>query len=320
MQARSKTWLARCALLYERERGMAESLGGAHRSGYVSLIGNPNVGKSTLMNRLVGERLSIVTEKAQTTRRRIFGIVDTPSFQIVYSDTPGILSPAYALQRTMLRAVEEALEDSDAILYITDVVEQPDKHNEVLQRIADSEVVKLLIINKIDLTEQKALEALVERWAVLMPGVTILPVSALVGFGVDVIQPKLVQLLPEGPKYFPSDTLTDRPVRFFVTEIIREKVLMNCRQEVPYSVEVVVRSYEEGEKLDRIDAVIYVSRESQKGILIGRGGSMLKRIGQAARRDIEAFVQRHVYLALTVQVAENWRDDDTTLRRFGYVE
>lgn len=291
-----------------------------HKSGYVSIVGNPNVGKSTLMNRLVGERLSIVTSKAQTTRHRIFGVVDTPEYQIVYSDTPGILSPAYALQRTMLKAVEDALEDSDVLLYITDVVEQPDKHADVLARIAESDIKKLLVINKIDLTKQSDLEALVARWAALLPGAEILPASALHGFGVDLIQPKLVEMLPEGPKYFPPDTLTDRPVRFFVTEIIREKVLLYCRQEVPYSVEVVVRGYEEGETLDRIDAVIYVARESQKGILIGKGATMLKRIGVAARKDIESFVQRKVHLALTVQVAEDWRDDDATLRRFGYME
>lgn len=294
--------------------------GRGHKSGYVSIIGNPNVGKSTLMNRLVGERLSIVTNKAQTTRHRIFGVVDTPDYQIVYSDTPGILSPAYALQRAMLKAVEATLEDSDVLLYITDVVEQPDKHAELVSRIAASPIKKLVCINKIDLTKQKDLEVLVARWAALMPGAEILPVSALHGFGIDLIQPKLVQMLPEGPKYFPPDTLTDRPVRFFVTEIIREKILLYCRQEVPYSVEVSVRSYEEGESLDRIDAVIYVARDSQKGILIGKGASMLKRIGVAARKDIEAFVQRKVHLALAVQVSENWRDDDETLRRFGYRE
>lgn len=294
--------------------------GQGHKSGYVSIVGNPNVGKSTLMNRLVGERLCIVTNKAQTTRHRIFGVVDTPAYQIVYSDTPGILTPTYALQRIMLKAVEATLEDSDVILYITDVVEQPDKHAEVVQRIASSEIKKLMCINKIDLTQQTALEGLVERWASLMPGAEILPVSALHGFGIDLIQPKLVEMLPEGPKYYPPDTLTDRPVRFFVTEIIREKILMYCRQEVPYSVEVSVRNYEEGEALDRIDAVIYVARDSQKGILIGHGARMLKRIGIAARKDIEAFVQRRVHLVLTVQVAENWRDDDDTLRRFGYRE
>lgn len=294
--------------------------GQGHKSGYVSIIGNPNVGKSTLMNRLVGERLSIVTNKAQTTRHRIFGVVDTPEYQIVYSDTPGILSPAYALQRAMLKAVEATLEDSDVLLYITDAVEQPDKHAELVARIAASGLKKLVCINKIDLTKQAELEELVARWAVLMPGAEILPVSALHGFGIDLIQPKLVQMLPEGPKYFPPDTLTDRPVRFFVTEIIREKILLYCRQEVPYSVEVAVRSYEEGESIDRIDAVIYVARDSQKGILIGKGASMLKRIGVAARKDIEAFVQRKVHLALTVQVSENWRDDDETLRRFGYRE
>lgn len=291
-----------------------------HKSGFVGIVGNPNVGKSTLMNRLVGERLSIVTSKSQTTRHRILGVVDTPDYQIVYSDTPGILAPVYELQRAMLRAVEGVLEDSDVLLYITDVVEQPDKHAAMLDMIATSDVPKLVLINKIDLTTQDELERMVAWWADRFPGAQILPVSALHGFGVDAVAPKLVSMLPEGEKYFPPETLTDRPVRFFVTEIIREKILLYCREEIPYSVEVAIRDYVEGRRLDEIEAVVYVARESQKGILIGKGGRMLRRIGTAARRDMERFLDKRVYLRIVVQVAEGWRDDESQLRRFGYME
>ena len=291
-----------------------------HKSGFVSILGNPNVGKSTLMNRLVGERLSIVTSKAQTTRHRIFGIVDTPDYQIVYSDTPGILAPAYELQRTMLKAVEQTLEDSDFLLYITDVVENPGKHAEFFATIAKSPIPKLVLINKIDLTDQHTLEGLVDQWAERLPGAEVLPISALHGFGVELIQPKIISLLSEGEKYFPPDTLTDRPVRFFVTEIIREKILLYTHQEVPYSVEISVSDYREERGIDRIEAVIYVARDSQRGILIGQGGRMLKRIGIEARKDLERFLQKHVYLGLTVQVADNWRDDPDQLKRFGYTE
>ena len=276
-----------------------------HKSGFVSILGNPNVGKSTLMNRLVGERLSIVTSKAQTTRHRIFGIVDTPDYQIVYSDTPGILAPAYELQRTMLKAVEQTLEDSDFLLYITDVVENPGKHSEFFATIAKSPIPKLVLINKIDLTDQHKLEGLVDQWAERLPGAEILPISALHGFGVELIQPKIISLLPEGEKYFPPDTL---------------KILLYTHQEVPYSVEISVSDYREERGIDRIEAVIYVARDSQRGILIGQGGRMLKRIGIEARKDLERFLQKHVYLGLTVQVADNWRDDPDQLKRFGYTE
>lgn len=299
---------------------MTDNLTPTHKSGFVSIIGNPNVGKSTLMNRLVGERLSIVTSKSQTTRHRIFGIVDRPDYQIVYSDTPGILSPRYELQRSMLKAVESTLEDSDLILYITDVIETPDKHPEILARIAQSSVPKILLINKMDLTDQNSLERLVAEWAERLPGAEILPISALHGFAVDFIESKIISLLPVGAKYYPPDTLTDRPVRFFVTEIIREKILLNCREEVPYSVEVSVRAYKETFQRDYIEAVIYVSRDSQKGILIGKGGAMLKRIGTDARKDIETFLQKSVYLKLLVQVAADWRDDQQQLKKFGYLE
>ncbi len=291
-----------------------------HRGGFVSVVGNANVGKSTLLNRLVGERLSIVTPKAQTTRHRILGIVDRPAYQIVYSDTPGVLQPSYALQRAMLSAVESTLEDTDLFLYVTDVVEDPTSHRDFLQRLKVSGIPVVLVINKIDLTEGQALEGLVQRWHDMLPGASVLPISALHGFGVEQVEAAVVRRLPLGPKYYPEDTLTDRPVRFFVTEIIREKILLCCKEEVPYSVEVEVEDYRESPTLDRIDAVIHVARDSQKGILIGKGGSMLKRIGQLARADIERFVDKQVYLHLQVKVSPDWRDSDDALRRFGYME
>lgn len=291
-----------------------------HRAGFVSIVGNPNVGKSTLMNALVGERLSIITNKSQTTRHRIFGIVDTPEYQIVYSDTPGILTPNYALQEAMLTSVKQTFEDSDLILYITDTIEQFDKHQEILATIGKLSIPKLVVINKLDLTTHEKLEQLVEQWLTLWPEATILPVSALHKFGIEHIQSWILQLLPEGEKYFPPDTLTDRPIRFFVTEIVREKILEFCQEEIPYSVEVSVSTYQETPTIDKIEAIIFVARDSQKGILIGRGGAMLKRIGTAARKDIETFLQKKVYLRLHVQVSENWRNDAEKLREFGYTE
>lgn len=291
-----------------------------HKSGFVSILGNPNVGKSTLMNALVGERLSIVTNKAQTTRHRILGIVDTPSYQIVYSDTPGILTPNYALQEAMLAAVKQTFEDSDLILYITDTVEKFDKNLPILETIGKLPLPKLVLINKVDLTTQDKLEQLVDQWSHFWPSATVLPISALHKFGIEQILPWILELLPTGEKFFPADTLTDRPTRFFVTEIIREKILAFCEEEIPYSVEIAIKSYTEEEVIDRIEAVIFVARDSQKGILIGRQGSMLKRIGTAARKDIERFLQKHVYLRLHVQVSENWRNDAEKLRDFGYIE
>ncbi len=291
-----------------------------HRAGFVSIVGNPNVGKSTLMNALVGERLSIITNKSQTTRHRIFGIVDTPEYQIVYSDTPGILTPNYALQEAMLTSVKQTFEDSDLILYITDTIEQFDKHQEILATIGKLSIPKLVVINKLDLTTHEKLEQLVEQWLTLWSEATILPVSALHKFGIEHIQSWILQLLPEGEKYFPPDTLTDRPIRFFVTEIVREKILEFCQEEIPYSVEVSVSTYQETPTIDKIEAIIFVARDSQKGILIGRGGAMLKRIGTAARKDIETFLQKKVYLRLHVQVSENWRNDAEKLREFGYTE
>ncbi|PIE84457.1 MAG: GTPase Era [Bacteroidia bacterium] len=295
-------------------------MGVEHKAGFVSILGNPNVGKSTLMNRLVGERLSIVTHKSQTTRHRIFGIVNHADYQIVYSDTPGILRPAYELQKAMLGAVESTLQDSDVLLYITDVVEQWDKHAEVLERVAGSPIPKVVVINKIDLSNQRELERLVAAWEQRFPGAAVFPVSALEGFGVEQVQAALIRLLPVAPKYYPEDQLTDRPTRFFVTEIVREKILQNCAEEVPYSVEVVVREYTEGETMDHIEAVVYVARDSQRGILIGRGGRMIRRIGTEARRDLEVFLDKRVFLRLLVQTKERWRDDAGALRNFGYIE
>jgi len=294
--------------------------GTGHKSGFVSILGNPNVGKSTLMNALVGERLSIVTNKAQTTRHRILGIVDTPTYQIVYSDTPGILTPNYALQEAMLAAVKQTFEDSDLILYITDTIEKFDKNLNVLETIGKLSIPKLVLINKVDLTTQEKLEKLVAHWTQFWPDATVLPISALHKFGLEQILPWILELLPLGEKFFPPDTLTDRPTRFFVTEIIREKILEFCQEEIPYSVEIAIKSYSEAEAMDRIEAVIFVARDSQKGILIGRQGSMLKRIGSAARKEIETFLQKHVYLQLHVQVSDNWRNDAEKLRDFGYIE
>lgn len=294
--------------------------GTGHKSGFVSILGNPNVGKSTLMNALVGERLSIVTNKAQTTRHRILGIVDTPAYQIVYSDTPGILTPNYALQEAMLAAVKQTFEDSDLILYITDTIEKFDKNLNVLETIGKLSIPKLVLINKVDLTTQEKLEKLVAHWTQFWSDATVLPISALHKFGLEQILPWILELLPLGEKFFPPDTLTDRPTRFFVTEIIREKILEFCQEEIPYSVEIAIKSYSEAEAMDRIEAVIFVARDSQKGILIGRQGSMLKRIGSAARKEIETFLQKHVYLQLHVQVSDNWRNDAEKLRDFGYIE
>lgn len=290
----------------------------AHRSGFVNIIGNPNVGKSTLMNALVGERLSIITSKAQTTRHRIMGIVNGPDFQIIYSDTPGILKPAYKLQESMMRFVESALDDADVLLYITDTVETPDKNLEFIAKIKTLAIPIVLVINKVDLTTQAGVEALVKTWGELLPQARILPVSALHGFNTDGLISIITGLLPEGPEYFSKDTLTDKTLRFFASEIIREKILLHYQKEIPYSVEVDIEEYQEGAKLDRIRAVIYVNRESQKSILIGHQGKMLKRVGTEARLDLEKFLDKKVFLELYVKVDPEWRNDERKLKRFGY--
>lgn len=293
-----------------------------HKAGFVNIIGNPNVGKSTLMNRLVGERISIITAKAQTTRHRIMGIVSGPDFQIVYSDTPGVLKPKYKLQESMLDFSTSALGDADVLVYVTDTVEQPDKNNEFLAKVramaSENNTPVILVINKIDLTTPEKLEELVEWWHGQVPSAEIIPASAKEGFNVEPVIKRIVALLPEGPAYYPKDTLTDKSLRFFASEIIREKILTHYDKEIPYSTEVSIESYEEGPGMDRISAVIYVARQSQKGIIIGHQGSKLKRIGTEARKDLEAFLDKKVFLEIFVKVAEDWRNNDRALRQFGY--
>ena len=292
-----------------------------HRAGFVNIVGNPNVGKSTLMNDLVGERVSIITSKAQTTRHRIMGIVNTPEYQIVFSDTPGVLSPKYKLQESMLGFCEGALTDADILLYVTDVVEDPTKNADFLAKVAREEVPVLLVINKIDLVASQAdLEAKVARWKELLPNAEVFPTSAKEHFNVDNLMARIVALLPESQPYFGKDALTDKPARFFVTEIIREKILLNYDKEVPYSTEVIVEKFDEKEGAIHIMAVIYVERDSQKGILIGKGGAKLKKVGTDARKDIEAFFDKRVYLELFVKVESNWRNRENKLRSFGYIE
>ena len=290
-----------------------------HKSGFVNIIGNPNVGKSTLMNALVGERLSIITSKAQTTRHRIMGIVNGDDFQIVYSDTPGILKPNYKLQESMMKFVRGAVSDADVILYVTDTVEQPsDRNTDILEKIALSGIPVLLIINKIDLTTQEKLEELVAFWQQRLPMATIIPASAKESFNIGAIFDRILSLLPEGEPFYPKDTLTDKTLRFFASEIIREKILKNYDKEIPYCCEIEIDSYKEEPAIDRISATIYVARDSQKGIVIGHKGEKLKKVGQQAREDLEKFLDKKVFLQLFVKVNDDWRNSDRRLRRFGY--
>ncbi len=291
-----------------------------HKSGFVNIVGNPNVGKSTLMNDLVGERVSIITAKAQTTRHRIMGIVNTPEYQIVFSDTPGVLAPKYKLQEKMLGFSEGALTDADILLYVTDVVEDPTKNADFLAKVAKEKVPVLLVINKIDLLKgQSELEGIVARWKEILPNAEVFPTSAKEHFNVNNLMARIVSLLPECPPYFGKDALTDKPARFFVTEIIREKILLNYDKEVPYSTEVIVEKFDEKDDSIHIMAVIYVERDSQKGIIIGRGGSKLKRVGMDARKDIETFFGKRVFLEMYVKVEADWRNRDNKLRSFGYI-
>lgn len=289
-----------------------------HRSGFVNIVGNPNVGKSTLMNALVGERLSIITSKAQTTRHRIMGIVNGEDFQIVYSDTPGVLKPNYKLQEQMLEFSNSALVDADILLYVTDVQDNPEKNEDFIEKVRANRAKTLLVINKIDLTTQQTLEQLVQFWHKELPDAEIYPISAQERFGVDELFDRIKQLLPECPPYFDKDQMTDKPAKFFVTEIIREKILQNYDKEIPYSVEVEVESFKEGDRLIRISAVIYVERDSQKGIIIGKQGKALKKVGTDARKDIEAFFQKQVYLELFVKVDKDWRQKSGRLKHYGY--
>ena len=292
-----------------------------HKAGFVNIVGNPNVGKSTLMNDLVGERISIITSKAQTTRHRIMGIVNTPEYQIVFSDTPGVLKPKYKLQESMLEFSKSALTDADELLYVTDVIEDPTKNADFLEKVAKETVPVLLVINKIDLLKSQAeLEEIVARWKELLPNAEVFPTSAKEHFNVANLMSRIVELLPESAPYFGKDALTDKPARFFVTEIIREKILTNYDKEVPYSTEVIVEKFDEKDNAIHIMAVIYVERDSQKGILIGHGGSRLKKVGIEARKDIEAFFGKRVFLELFVKVEDNWRNRVSKLKEFGYTE
>lgn len=289
-----------------------------HKSGFVNIVGNPNVGKSTLMNQLVGEKISIITAKAQTTRHRIIGIVNTPNYQIVYSDTPGVLRPNYKLQESMLGFSLSALDDADVLLYITDVVEKIDKNDSYLSKVQKLETPVLLLINKIDQTNQEELESLVEQWGEFLPEAEIYPISALNNFSIDVVQKRVLDLLPVSPPYFEKDALTDKPARFFVTEIIREKALLIYQKEVPYSIEVVVEEFKDEPDIIRIRAIILVERETQKGIVIGHKGEPLKKLGTLARKDIERFFEKKVFLQLYVKVEKDWRNRDNMLKTFGY--
>lgn len=289
-----------------------------HKAGFVNIVGNPNVGKSTLMNQLVGERISIATFKAQTTRHRIMGIVNTPEMQIVFSDTPGVLKPNYKLQESMLAFSVSALSDADVLLYVTDVVEDPEKNADFLEKVRGMNIPVLLLINKIDESDQKTLGDIVERWHALLPQAEILPISAKNKFGTDLLLRRIQELLPESPPYFDKEQLTDKPARFFVSEIIREKILLYYDKEIPYSVEVKVERFKETEKKIHINAVIYVERESQKGIVIGHQGVALKKVSSEARKTLERFFDKEVYLETFVKVDKDWRSSKKELDSFGY--
>ena len=289
-----------------------------HKAGFVNIVGNPNVGKSTLMNALVGERISIATFKAQTTRHRIMGIYNTDDMQIVFSDTPGVLKPNYKLQESMLNFSTSALADADVLLYVTDVVETPDKHGDFMEKVEQLNVPVLVLINKIDLTEQEKLASLVETWSKLLPKAEIIPISASNKFNIDYVMKRVKALLPDSPPYFDKDQWTDKPARFFVTEIIREKILLYYDKEIPYSVEVVVDHFKETAKSIHINAVIYVERESQKGIIIGKQGRALKKVATEARHDLERFFGKAIFLETFVKVDKDWRNSDKELKNFGY--
>ena len=289
-----------------------------HKAGFVNIVGNPNVGKSTLMNQLVGEKISIATFKAQTTRHRIMGIVNTPEAQIVFSDTPGVLKPNYKLQESMLAFSESALQDADVLLYVTDVVENPEKNQDFLAKVARMSVPVLLLINKIDQSDQKTLGDIVEKWHGLLPNAEILPISAKNKFGTELLLKRILELLPDSPPYFDKDQLTDKPARFFVSEIIREKILLYYDKEIPYSVEVSVERFKEVEKHIHINAVIYVERDSQKGIIIGHQGVALKKVSTESRKALEKFFGKPIYLEVYVKVDKDWRSSERELNHFGY--
>lgn len=289
-----------------------------HKAGFVNIVGNPNVGKSTLMNQLVGEQISIATFKAQTTRHRIMGIVNTPEAQVVFSDTPGVLKPNYKMQEMMLAFSESALADADILLYVTDVRETPTKNMDFLEKVSNMEIPVILLINKIDESEQNQLGDLVETWHKLLPKAEILPISAKNKFGTEILMKRILELLPESPAYFDKDQLTDKPAKFFVSEIIREKILRYYDKEIPYSVEVAVERFKEDERLIRINAVIYVERDSQKGIIIGHQGQALKKVSAEARKSLEQFFGKKIFLETYVKVDKDWRSSKRELRLFGY--
>jgi len=289
-----------------------------HKSGFVNIIGNPNVGKSTLMNSLVGEKLSIITSKAQTTRHRILGIVNGEDFQLVLSDTPGIIKPNYKLQASMMDFVKTAIDDADIIVYMIEAGESTLKDEDLYNKIKSSNIPILLIINKIDLSNQQNIEEQVEKWKDILPDAEIFPISALEKFQVENLLERLIELLPECPPYFPKDQMTDKPERFFVNEIVREKILLNYKKEIPYSVEVLTEEFKEDEAIIRIRSVIMVERDSQKGIIIGHKGEALKKVGIQARKDLEAFFGKQIHIALFVKVSKNWRNNQNQLKRFGY--
>lgn len=289
-----------------------------HKAGFVNIVGNPNVGKSTLMNLLVGEKISIATFKAQTTRHRIMGIVNTDDMQIVFSDTPGVLKPNYKLQESMLAFSESALADADVLLYVTDVVEAPEKNKEFLEKVKKLSIPVILLINKIDQSDQKGLGIIVQKWHSLLPNAEILPISALNKFGVDILLKRIKELLPPSPPFFDKDQLTDKPARFFVSEIIREKILLFYDKEIPYAVEVRVEEFKEEQKIIRIRSVIYVERNSQKGIIIGHAGVALKKVSSEARKALEKFFDKKIYLEIFVKVDKDWRSSQKELDSFGY--
>ena len=291
-----------------------------HKAGFVNIVGNPNVGKSTLMNKLVGERISIITSKSQTTRHRIKGIVNTDDYQIVFSDTPGVVKPSYRMQECMLEFSRSAIIDADIILYVTDIVEDIRKNESFIQKVNYSEAPVLLVINKIDLTNQEKLDELYDQWKTLLPKAEIFPMSAKANFNIDNLLKRIIELLPEGEPFFPKDEMTDLPAKFFVSEIIREKILTNYSKEVPYSVEIQIDEFHEEPNKIVIRAIINVERDSQKGIIIGHMGESLKKVGTRARKDIEAFFQKNVYLTLYVKVEKDWRKKEVDLKNFGYIK
>ena len=289
-----------------------------YKSGFVNIIGNPNVGKSTLMNKLIGERLSIITSKAQTTRHRILGIVNDENYQIVFSDTPGIIQPNYNLQTSMMKFVRSAFQDADVFLYMVEIGEKSLKDSSFFERLKNTDIPILLLINKIDKSNQEGVEKAMIHWESQLPKAKIIPISAIEGFGVDKIMSEITAMLPIGTPYFPTDALTDKPERFFVSEIIREKILLNYQKEIPYSVEVVIETFKEEDEIIRIEAIINVARETQKGIIIGHQGKALKKVGTQARKDLETFFGKKIFIKLFVKVTKNWRDNDRDLKRFGY--